>query len=45
MKNLSKKMRESGVDVSKIDLDEAIRVYEEGRKLEWKRLSMIQSAL
>ena len=42
---LSQKLKEKGVDVSTIDLDKAIEYYEEGRKLERKRLSMIQATL
>ena len=45
MKTLAKRMREKGVDVSKIDLEKAIKYYEEGRKLGRKRLSMIQASL
>jgi len=41
---LSKKLKEKGVDLSTIDLDRAIEYYEEGRKLERKRLSMIQAS-
>ena len=42
---LSQKLKEEGADVSTIDLDKAIEYYEEGRKLERKRLSMIQASL
>ncbi len=42
---LSRRLKEKCVDVSTIDLDEAIKYYEEGRKLERKRLSMIQASL
>ena len=42
---LSQKLKEEGADVSTIDLDKAIEYYEEGRKLERKRLSMIQANL
>ena len=41
---LSRKLRAKCIDVSKIDLDKAIEYYEAGRKLEWKRLSMIQTS-
>lgn len=41
---LSRKLKEKCIDVSKIDLDKAIEYYEEGRKLERKRLSMIQAS-
>ena len=41
---LSRKLEEKCVDVSTIDLDKAIEFYEEGRKLERKRLSMIQAS-
>ncbi|MGD0451485.1 MAG: hypothetical protein ABSA79_10600 [Candidatus Bathyarchaeia archaeon] len=44
MKKLAKKMKDSGIDVSKIDLDKAVEFYEEGRKLEWKRLSTTQTS-
>jgi len=40
---LSRKLKEKGIDVSEIDLDKAIKFYEEGRKLERKRLSTIQA--
>jgi len=45
MKTLAKRMKEKGMDVSKIDLEQAIKYYEEGRKLGRKRLSMIQANL
>jgi metal-responsive CopG/Arc/MetJ family transcriptional regulator len=45
METLAKRMKERGVDVSKIDLEKAIKYYEEGRKLGRKRLSMIQANL
>ena len=41
---LSRRLKEKCIDVSTIDLDEAINYYEEGRKLERKRLSMIQAS-
>jgi len=41
---LSQKLKEKGADVSTINLDKAIEYYEEGRKLERKRLSMIQAS-
>ena len=41
---LSRKLKEKGADLSNIDLDKAIEYYEEGRKLERKRLSMIQAS-
>ena len=44
MKKLAKKLKDSGIDTSKIDLDSAIKYYEEGRKLEWKRLSTTQTS-
>ncbi len=44
MKKLAMKIKNSGIDVSKIDLDKAIKFYEEGRKLEWKRLSTTQTS-
>jgi predicted CopG family antitoxin len=42
---LARKLGEKDLDVSKIDLDKAVAYYEEGRKLERKRLSMIQASL
>jgi len=44
MKEVAKKLKEAGVDTSKIDLEKAIKYYEEGRKLEWKRLSTTQTS-
>jgi hypothetical protein len=44
MKQLAKKLKESGIDTSKISLDQAIEHYEEGRKLEWKRLPTAQTS-
>jgi post-segregation antitoxin (ccd killing protein) len=44
MKKLAEKLKDSGVDVSKINLDKAIKNYEGGRKLEWKRLSTTQTS-
>ncbi|HYA77801.1 MAG TPA: hypothetical protein VEF91_03710 [Verrucomicrobiae bacterium] len=41
---LARKLREKGIDISTIDLDKAIEHYEEGRKQERKRLSMIQAS-
>lgn len=41
---LSRKLKEKCTDVSTIDLDKAIEFYEQGRKLERKRLSMIQAS-
>ena len=38
MKKIAKKLKERGVDTSKIDLDKAIRYCEESTKLEHKRL-------
>ena len=43
MKKLAKKLKVSGVDISSIDLEKAIKYYEEGKKLEWKRLSTTQT--
>ncbi len=43
MKKLAKKLKDSGADTSKIDLEKAIKYYEEGRKQEWKRLSTTQT--
>jgi hypothetical protein len=44
MEKLSKKLKDSGLDVSTIELEKAIKYYEEGRKLEWKRLSTKQTS-
>lgn len=44
MKKLAKKLEDSGVDISGIDLDKAIAGFEEARKLEWKRLSSAQKS-
>ena len=44
MKKLAKKLQDSGVDISSIDLEKAIAGYEEGRKQEWKRLSTTQTS-
>jgi hypothetical protein len=44
MKQLAKKLKASGVDASEIGLEKAIEYYEEGRKLEWKRLSTTQTS-
>jgi hypothetical protein len=43
MKKLAKKLKDSGVDISSIDLEKAIKYYEESKKLEWKRLSTTQT--
>jgi hypothetical protein len=45
MKTLAKRMKEKGVDASNIDLEKAIKYYEEGRKLGRKRLSTIRANL
>jgi hypothetical protein len=44
MKTLAKKLKSSGVDTTKISLEQAAKYYEEGRKLEWKRLSTTQTS-
>jgi Arc/MetJ-type ribon-helix-helix transcriptional regulator len=44
MKKLAKKLQDSGVDISSINLEQATKYYEEGRKLEWKRLSTTQTS-
>ena len=44
MKKLAKKLHESVVDISSINIEQAIKYYEEGRKLEWKRLSTTQTS-
>jgi metal-responsive CopG/Arc/MetJ family transcriptional regulator len=44
MRKLTKKLKDTGVDVSSVDLEKAIEYYEEGRKLEWKRLSTTQTS-
>ena len=41
---LAEKLKERCIDTSTIDLDKAIEYYEKGRKLERKRLSMIQAS-
>jgi Arc/MetJ-type ribon-helix-helix transcriptional regulator len=41
--NLREKLDASGLDVSEVDLDKAIEVYEKGRMMEWKRLSSTQT--
>jgi hypothetical protein len=41
MKKLAKKLKKSGVDTSKISLEQAAEFYIESKKLECKRLSMI----
>jgi chromosome condensin MukBEF complex kleisin-like MukF subunit len=41
---LSTMLRASKLDVSSIDLEKAIRCYDESRKLEWKRLSTTQAS-
>jgi hypothetical protein len=43
MKQLAKKLKATGIDTSKISLEQAIEFYEEGKKLEWKRLSTTQT--
>jgi hypothetical protein len=43
MKKLSKRLKDSGIDVSKIDLEKAVEYSQEGRKLEWNRLSTTQT--
>jgi hypothetical protein len=44
MKKLSKKMKDSGFDISNIDLDKAIQYYEKSQKIEEKRLSTTQTS-
>ena len=44
MKQLVKKLKDAGVDVSTVSLNKAIEYYEEGRKLERERLSTIQTS-
>jgi len=41
---LSRKLKEKCTEVSSVDLHRAIEFYEEGRKLERKRLSTIQAS-
>jgi len=41
---LATMLRESKLDVTSIDLEKALKYYSEGRKLEWKRLSTIQTS-
>jgi len=43
-RKLAEKLKDSGIDVSGVDLEKAIAYYEEGRKLEWKRLSTTQTS-
>jgi hypothetical protein len=43
-KEVAEKLKEKGIDTSKILLEKAIKYYEEGRKLEWKRLSTTQTS-
>jgi uncharacterized UPF0146 family protein len=45
MKKLAKKLKDSDVDTSSIDLEKALKYYEEGRKLEQKRLSTTKTNL
>ncbi len=42
---IARKLKDKGLDISIIDLDKAVEYYEEGKKLERKRLSMIQANL
>jgi len=44
MKEVAEKMKGKGIDTSKIPLEKGIKYYEEGRKLEWKRLSTTQTS-
>jgi predicted CopG family antitoxin len=44
MKKLAKKLKDSGFDTSSIDLEKAIKYYEEGGKLAWKRLSTTETS-
>lgn len=41
---LATMLRESKLDVSSITLEKALEHYDEGRKLEWKRLSTTQTS-
>ena len=41
---LATMLRESKLDVSSIPLEKALEHYDEGRKLEWKRLSTTQTS-
>ncbi|HMK95771.1 MAG TPA: hypothetical protein VK536_10285 [Candidatus Limnocylindrales bacterium] len=43
MKEVANKMKGKGIDTSKIPLEKVVKYYEEGRKLEWKRLSTMQT--
>lgn len=44
IEKLAEELKDSGIDISTLDLDKAIEYYEEGRKLSRKRLSMIQAS-
>jgi hypothetical protein len=44
MKELAKKQRSLGNNVSTVNIVKAIEYYEKGRKLEWKRLSTTQTS-
>lgn len=41
---LATMLRESKLDVTSVDLEKALKYYDEGRKLEWKRSSTIQTS-
>lgn len=41
---LAAMLRESKLDVASMNLEEAVRYYDEGRKLEWKRSSTTQTS-
>jgi len=41
---LATMLRESKLDVSSMNLEKALEHYDEGRKLEWKRLSTTQAS-
>ena len=37
-------LRDSNLDVASVDLEKALKYYDRGRKLEWKRLSTTQTS-
>jgi hypothetical protein len=41
---LAAMLRESKLDVTSMNLEKAVRYYDEGRKLEWKRSSTTQTS-
>ena len=43
MKKMNEKLKDSGLTQQKIEIDKAIKYYEEGKKVEWQRLSSTQT--